>query len=401
MTSIDLPNMWFVYGDVFTRIGDLEKLLETANGLHIDDDKGLGDLQAMCLKAFDESCKEGGLPLSLRDDNIGEDWGELTEEEKKAATGKGFDARGKIASAWQRAMKTKEGATSELGLKYDKVKHLPAEVKMLKQEWGAETYKNVEMKKSFGKNFSEKTKVEDDWFTFGSLVLSYGPWEWAPGRAGAKLHAIKAARLGPKWVRVDTMSKLIHYRKERLTGSREIDKSWGLLTSFYNQEGEATKIALSSAPAILPPPAPAAEDAKAKTAAETAKGNKGDKGNKGKGKNPDDKPLTALVNSPKDTAQTKLLVEKWKEAAAAKTVLNGSIGGAKGLVAKFLEDAAWDWGDSDKVRGKLEANVTKLEKNEQIRQGVLAPGGGGPEKDIWASLLARELERVHHARQGR
>ena len=92
-------------------------------------------------------------------------------------------------------------------------------------------------------------------------------------------------------------------------------------------------------------------------AVDTGKGKGKNKGaGKGKAKTKKNKGGDSGGSTTADDPEPKSrLAERCKEATRVKTIMKRALDDAQGLIDKFKGDKAYDWGDHDKVKGRLEA----------------------------------------------
>ena len=67
-----------------------------------------------------------------------------------------------------------------------------------------------------------------------------GGWKWAPAVAGAKLHFIRATRLGGDWVRKDNMSSLLMVLRLKPSVADLMRNKWDRFTKFHNERKQQT-----------------------------------------------------------------------------------------------------------------------------------------------------------------
>ena len=73
--------------------------------------------------------------------------------------------------------------------------------------------------------------------------MNTGAGNGPPAVIGAKIHAIRAARMGGDWCSVDEMSNLIMYTKLDLEFADVMTQKWSLFTKFHNENHARTAIA--------------------------------------------------------------------------------------------------------------------------------------------------------------
>ena len=385
-------------------MNELEKLLSDGMSIKVTEQDGLEELQDICVKAFEDACKERGLPPELKATENEEGNPQETDDIaiKRAQNGEGFDARGKIASAWQRAIGTPTEPTP-LGSEFAKCKTLK-DKKEMKSRWAKETYKNCDVSKSFETGYTESDGIEVQWHTLGCLVDSYGGWGWPPAVKGAQLHALKASRLGKSWFYHDGMSNLLHIKKEKFTGSKKMEKCWSQLTKFFteyrpdeneNKNDAATPAVAEDAGAASAEEASKVAEAKAAAAAKAAAkakavakgkaGGKPPKGTKPPKNGADDPP--AGGSDPKDK-----LVQRFKEAAKIKGILKRALEDSQGLLGKFADDNSYEWGAHANVQGKLQSKRDDLKsKLKGFGDEFLLQDAGALKKRYYTDFLVREL----------
>ena len=67
-----------------------------------------------------------------------------------------------------------------------------------------------------------------------------GGWKWAPAVAGAKLHFIRATRLGGDWVRKYSMSSLLMVLRLKPSFADLMENKWARFTKFHNERKQQT-----------------------------------------------------------------------------------------------------------------------------------------------------------------
>lgn len=103
----------------------------------------------------------------------------------------------------------------------------------------------------YSKCFQNTSKKQSDWLTFGNMVISYGGWRWKPAVAGAKLHCMKAAAMGPIWCYQDGMSGLWMFKKITEREVEDFKEAWETFKSYGNNqtvEGHRAAQAITAGP---------------------------------------------------------------------------------------------------------------------------------------------------------
>ena len=78
----------------------------------------------------------------------------------------------------------------------------------------------------------------------GSLVRSYGGWQWKPAIVAAERHALKCAAMGGKWIRLDSdFSGLHHFLKLSITHQYISDNAWQQYLT-YDNNGETKQLSV-------------------------------------------------------------------------------------------------------------------------------------------------------------
>lgn len=111
---------------------------------------------------------------------------------------------------------------------------------------------------------------EADDLTFGSLVQGYGGFSWRPAIQGAKIHALKAARLGAPWITRDPRSALLHFKKNTKKHRSEFDKDWAAVEALEIPFHDAPSYADGAAQGAAQGPAQGASQGAAQGAAQEA-----------------------------------------------------------------------------------------------------------------------------------
>ena len=144
-----------------------------------------------------------------------------------------FNMRDKVGQAWAKYLKANPKKESEY-----KVGTSMAQKAEQRKAWAKETYSHCKATKQHVKVFKEVDSRKGKMYTFGSLVISYGGWSWAPAIEGAKRHAIRCSLMGGKWIGVDKdFSNLVHYMKVEIEHNEIFEQSWKLFTEWHNGEG--------------------------------------------------------------------------------------------------------------------------------------------------------------------
>ena len=74
-----------------------------------------------------------------------------------------------------------------------------------------------------------------EYHTLGSLVRSYGGWQWKTAIVAAERHALKCAAMGGKWIRLDSdFSGLHHFLKLSITHQYISDNAWQQYLTYDN-----------------------------------------------------------------------------------------------------------------------------------------------------------------------
>ena len=150
----------------------------------------------------------------------------------------------------------------------------------VRRKWCKEAFKFVLDEKTHEESYTEIDTLKGEFFTFGSLVKEYGGWQWEPAVVGAKIHWMKAMRMGGKWVKRDVMSNMVHVLKLKTIFEETMHQKWARFTKFHNEKVRTT-LANGEDPGITGevPPAPSTP-----VSAPSGKAAKGKAKPKGKGK---------------------------------------------------------------------------------------------------------------------
>ena len=112
------------------------------------------------------------------------------------------------------------------------------ERKKYRASWSKEKFAYVLASKSYEESWQEVDATTGIWMTLGSLIESYGGWNWPPAVEGGKLHFAKACRMGGQWTWRDSWSGLLHIKKLEHQERHLMDKSWKKLTLWTNSGNE-------------------------------------------------------------------------------------------------------------------------------------------------------------------
>ena len=103
----------------------------------------------------------------------------------------------------------------------------------VRRKWCKEAFKFVLDEKTHEESYTEIDTLKGEFFTFGSLVKEYGGWQWEPAVVGAKIHWMKAMRMGGKWVKRDVMSNMVHVLKLKTIVEETMHQKWARLTKCF------------------------------------------------------------------------------------------------------------------------------------------------------------------------
>jgi hypothetical protein len=150
-------------------------------------------------------------------------------KEHAAATGE-FPIRGEIGSKFYGQHK----AGSEAQLSYQALTH---QEKVEHRKKRAKTvYENVTERHEYTESFDDVSEQWGTYCTFGTLVQSYGGWEWEPAVHGAKLAAAMCSKMAGKWVWIDPFSKLPHFLKMEVKHKEVFQKKWSRFVAMTKKE---------------------------------------------------------------------------------------------------------------------------------------------------------------------
>ena len=101
--------------------------------------------------------------------------------------------------------------------------------------WAKEQFSHVSASKQHVVTWREVDTKLGEYHTLGSLVRSYGGWQWRPAIVAAERHAHKCAAMGGKWVRLDSdFSGLHHFLKLSITHQYISDNAWQQYLTYDN-----------------------------------------------------------------------------------------------------------------------------------------------------------------------
>ena len=108
---------------------------------------------------------------------------------------------------------------------YEQCRTLAAKKEFRRNFFGQELIV-IEANKAASKSFRQVEETRGVMMTFGQVVVSLGGWGWTPAIKGAKLTALKCARMGGRWIKRDPWSELLLFRKLTESDSEIFTKSW-------------------------------------------------------------------------------------------------------------------------------------------------------------------------------
>ena len=111
-----------------------------------------------------------------------------------------------------------------------------AQKKQIRDEWAKEEFSFVLTDKTYSESYTKIDETMGEFHTLGSLVREYGGWEWPPAVVGAKLHFLKASRMGGKWVSVDSWSNLTMVLRLKPIFKEKMEEKWARFTKFHNEK---------------------------------------------------------------------------------------------------------------------------------------------------------------------
>ena len=220
-----------------SRKSELQGMLDTANGIAVHSEDDLKDLFDLCRESYQKAITKDGLPPDLQA-NPQEEMqapGEGDTEYLKAARGDGFDVNGPVWNYWTRKLTDPAtGQMSQLAKDYALIQGR-SNKKKWRDEWAAGEFKDLLVKKTFGETLVRQQGHEEEWHTFGGLVKLFGGWKWPAAIGGAKLHAAKTSRMGPRWCQVEELNGLMWFRRDKIRAIESLDKAWGKLTEWQTK----------------------------------------------------------------------------------------------------------------------------------------------------------------------
>lgn len=197
---------------------NIEKLLHNTKAWCLSQDDH-DDFKELCYQTYEQSLQEFGL----------DEVDEKQELRKTAETGE-FDIQGgKIGNMWARLPKDnpyKLQSASAVGR---------AAKKAARAAWAKEEFAYVLTEKTHEEAYREVDQEIGTMHTFGGLVRELGGWEWTEAVMGAKMHFIKALRMGGKWCKVDRMCGLIVVLRLNPVHIEIMERKWARFTKFHNQ----------------------------------------------------------------------------------------------------------------------------------------------------------------------
>ena len=230
--------------------------------------------------------------------------------------------------------------------------------KEVRKRWAKEDFAYVLSEKHFVESYKKVDVSLGKMYTFGALVKELGGWKWKPAIWGAKLHFIKAMRMGGRWIERDDMSNLLMALRLERTHKEVMSNKWTRFTKFHNDKmiAERADDSGDDAPGEI-------EDDEEPTGAEPTAGARKNKKDKGK-LDPKAKAKTKAsargkVTPPKppneggddgdiDDAISKRKIQEAKDlnktCQKIKTLLKSCQADAGTLLQAFGSDPAYEWG---------------------------------------------------------
>lgn len=297
--------------------------------------------------AFYQLCKEA-IETSIKDGNRlqEEEGGSKGEHYKEAGTTGQFDMRSVVGQYWARCLKRDD----DLKEKYEKATGRKAK-RLFREKWAKDIFSQVDASKSFEENFQEINTTEGRYYTLGGLVDSYGGWAWPPAVRAGKLHASKAARMGGKWVFIESMSELPHFFKHEHVCREIMSKKWAEFVQWTSKDdaGSANH-EQEPEPDEEEPKAKAKGEPKAKEKAK-AKGKAGGQVTKAIAKEGDDD---------EDDEIEKAVMGAFKEAGEVKAQYEKVDTASSRLIGQFESNEDYAWGNNEATKGKLQSLRDKI-----------------------------------------
>ena len=106
--------------------------------------------------------------------------------------------------------------------------------------------------KTFAETYASADTTKGEWHTFGGLVRELGGWKWEPAMLGAKLHFVRAVRMGGEWVKRDTMSNLLMVLRLKPSFQENMEQKWLRFTKFHNEKLGGASAAIQADPEAEP-----------------------------------------------------------------------------------------------------------------------------------------------------
>ena len=202
-------------------LDDLEAMLSQAETFVVSE-KDSEDFQKLCMKNYEKSLQEAGMDSQEVEDVMC----------KAAETGEFDITGGKIGNMWARLPKDNPFKVQSAQARGRQAKE------QIRKNWCKETFAYILEEKTHEESYSNIDVNKGEFFTFGGLVRELGGWKWPPAVTGAKLHFIRAMRLGGQWVTKDQMSSLTMVLRLKPSFTELMENKWSRFTKFHNQRTE-------------------------------------------------------------------------------------------------------------------------------------------------------------------
>jgi len=222
----------------------------------------------------------------------------------------------------------------------------------VRTEWCKEEFKHVLAEKSYAESYSVVNEQLGEYMTLGTLIKSYGGWEWPPAVVGGKLHFLKATRMGGKWVTYDDWSNLIMVLKLTPIHKEIMTEKWARFTKFHNDANRQEELTDAQDAEAIANSGPEPKQETKKKGKSKAKAAKTPKTSPRKPDDPgddngDDDPSAGVAKRKSDQ-----LKDLYKECAKLKVAYKSSTADASTLMKAFSEDPQYGWG-----KGNMQGDV--------------------------------------------
>ena len=321
-------------------LDDLDAVFNTSHSFLVTE-RDSKDFEELCKMNYNKSLEETNLDPVDVDDVL----------ETAAPTGWFEVSGGKIGNIWARLPKTDPAKMQCAATRNNKLK---ADIRA---KWAKEQFSYILESKTHEESYSKVDTTKGDFHTFGGLVIELGGWQWPPAIEGAKLHFIKAMRLGGSWVCLDEMSNLLLALRLKPSFQEVLTTKWTRFTKLHNEAmnssglgNEETQAAETEAAETKAAETKAAETKTAETKAQRTTPKNKAKATPKKGTKPDDQKTSDPQQLLDDQMSARLAAEVKELNLDCQKIKKGmqvaQISAAT-LLDQFAKDPDYAWGKNN------------------------------------------------------